>query len=459
MKFNPEIESGNIEYKLKIIPKDNDRLEELSSQLKWRLFEGNGIAKYYIGIGDDGKIIGINNNDYQLSINNLNKMCKIIDVNIKNIIDNIYNDKKYYIITIVQNNNILSFRTIFIGPSNSGKSTIIGNFIKNINDDGNGRSRKFVFNHKHEIYSGETSSVSIQTKIIKKNNICYNLNLIDTPGNKKYMKTILTSINKYNPNLIFLVIDPLNIKINELKLYLDIIKFHKISFKIILTKMDLYENYHKNYLLKNILNICNKEFDDENIKKIPFIEINNLNKNGYNKILNTMLKLKNNFVNHNNISIQICDILNIPNFKKIYTGFTYEKVNINDEIKLISPSINKNIKFNSIYFMDNPIEDIDKNNLITFTLNDNDFDNKSDLILTKNDIIKKKEIFIISEKEILNNQGICIFNNQYNLVKIIKIDNTKYKLINTDNSYFINLSGKIIIKTNDLFFFTHLINI
>ncbi len=68
----------------------------------------------------------------------------------------------YYIIKLTSEIlDIKTIRILFIGPTNSGKSTIVGNLSKKMQDDGNGKSRKYVFNHKHEIYSGETSSVSI----------------------------------------------------------------------------------------------------------------------------------------------------------------------------------------------------------------------------------------------------------------------------------------------------------
>ena len=68
-------------------------------------------------------------------------------------------------------------------------NVVISNLVNNISDDGNGKSRKLVFNHKHEIYSGRTSSISIEKKIIKKGKEKHCLNLIDTPGYNKYMKT------------------------------------------------------------------------------------------------------------------------------------------------------------------------------------------------------------------------------------------------------------------------------
>ena len=54
----PEIEEGNIEYKLKL---DNrNKIEKLATQMNWRLIEGYNMynkheAIYYLGITNDGK--------------------------------------------------------------------------------------------------------------------------------------------------------------------------------------------------------------------------------------------------------------------------------------------------------------------------------------------------------------------------------------------------------------------
>ena len=177
MFLPPEIESGNKEYKLKILDKSINKLEKLASQLKWRLQEGNGIAEYYIGVADNGDILGINKNDYLVSLKNLNKITKIINATIIKKQKKIINENICYYIINISNDlfDYKSIRIIFIGPTNSGKSTIIGNLSKKIKDDGNGKSRKYVFNHKHEIYSGETSSISLNNLILehkKKKNKC-----------------------------------------------------------------------------------------------------------------------------------------------------------------------------------------------------------------------------------------------------------------------------------------------
>ena len=78
MHLPPEIESGNIEYKLKIIPDNKHRLIRLATQLRWRCNEGRGMATYFIGISDIGEIVGIKATEYNSSIANLKKM---VDLN------------------------------------------------------------------------------------------------------------------------------------------------------------------------------------------------------------------------------------------------------------------------------------------------------------------------------------------------------------------------------------------
>ena len=78
MKLEPEVEYGNKEYKLKIINKENDRIEQLASQLKWRLNEGNGEALYYIGVNDDGSVIGLSGNELKETIMNIKKINNLI---------------------------------------------------------------------------------------------------------------------------------------------------------------------------------------------------------------------------------------------------------------------------------------------------------------------------------------------------------------------------------------------
>jgi GTPase len=49
-----EPENGNVEYKLKLQLLTMDRIDHLTTQLIWRLEEGDGIAFYQIGVMDSG---------------------------------------------------------------------------------------------------------------------------------------------------------------------------------------------------------------------------------------------------------------------------------------------------------------------------------------------------------------------------------------------------------------------
>jgi GTPase len=55
----PEVEEGNIEYKLKLSECSAERLEQLTTQLKWRLAEGHGEALYKLGVSDAGALVGL----------------------------------------------------------------------------------------------------------------------------------------------------------------------------------------------------------------------------------------------------------------------------------------------------------------------------------------------------------------------------------------------------------------
>ena len=70
--MEPENDYGNIEYKLKLLCKDDKRREELISQMAYRLNEGSGECIYILGIGDNGELIGIDDENYNLSLENIN---------------------------------------------------------------------------------------------------------------------------------------------------------------------------------------------------------------------------------------------------------------------------------------------------------------------------------------------------------------------------------------------------
>ncbi len=54
-----EDDEGKIEYKWKLINPNQDRIDHLTTQMNFRLREGNGEAIYFIGVEDNGNPIGL----------------------------------------------------------------------------------------------------------------------------------------------------------------------------------------------------------------------------------------------------------------------------------------------------------------------------------------------------------------------------------------------------------------
>lgn len=78
----PEPQVGNVEYKLMLNTNNAQRLQHLTTQMNWRLKEGQGIAFYEIGVGDDGQVIGLDDRQLQKSLHTLQKMAEQLDATV-----------------------------------------------------------------------------------------------------------------------------------------------------------------------------------------------------------------------------------------------------------------------------------------------------------------------------------------------------------------------------------------
>jgi elongation factor 1-alpha len=89
---------GNIEYKLKFINMTPEKISKYSTQLKFRVIEGGGNAVYFIGVRDNGTIIGLKKKNITYHKHIMNKMCSEIKCSIKNL--NTFNVKHNKVILI-----------------------------------------------------------------------------------------------------------------------------------------------------------------------------------------------------------------------------------------------------------------------------------------------------------------------------------------------------------------------
>ena len=95
-------DEGNREYKWKIIvedPKDKEKkTTKIASQMKFRLYEGDGKALYILGVTDDGDALGINEKDLHETLCVIDEATKRIKSDIVSV--KIYDKEGYYVCTI-----------------------------------------------------------------------------------------------------------------------------------------------------------------------------------------------------------------------------------------------------------------------------------------------------------------------------------------------------------------------
>ncbi len=191
--LDPEEDLGNNEYKYQLIGLTRDELESKITQLNFRLDEGCGEAIYNLGVTDNGCPLGITQDKLDETLENLTQMAEQLDARIQVInmtespisIYQKYNRELYakcfrvtpssltkedleakrYVAEVMvrrnhQDHNYMGLRIGVAGSADSGKTTCMGVLTRGVNDDGNGKARRSVFNYKHEIDSGQTSSVA-----------------------------------------------------------------------------------------------------------------------------------------------------------------------------------------------------------------------------------------------------------------------------------------------------------
>jgi GTPase len=89
---------GNREYKIKISELSPKKLEKRTTQCLFRIHEGDGQAQYFLGIADNGKIVGLTYEELCISIENIIKIVNNADADIYKVkvySNNFINTNKY----------------------------------------------------------------------------------------------------------------------------------------------------------------------------------------------------------------------------------------------------------------------------------------------------------------------------------------------------------------------------
>jgi GTPase len=306
-----EIEEGNVEYKLKINSNDY-RLTKLSSQMKWRLNEGKNkygkyIAKYIIGIQDNGQIGDQTEEMVNESIQNLNILITKCNATIL-LIDKVLINNGSMVSTIAEITIIKQLRDQFInemricalGLTGHGKTTSISHVCYDHRDSGCGSGKYIIMKHAHEHVAGVTSCITQEILGINENNVVnyktgfvntwekivdssrFIATLIDLPGSTKYIKTILSGLLSRQPHLCMIVFSLADcLSDTEIVIPQNFIMFVKlifdlhINFIFLLTKNDII--YDKNLNVYEILQEHLKFIAPFRIKKFDPVDYNNFN--------------------------------------------------------------------------------------------------------------------------------------------------------------------------------------
>jgi hypothetical protein len=247
--MEPEKYYGNIEYKRCILTTCQDRLYQLSTQLLFRLNEGNGSCYYYLGIEDDGSISDISKEELDMSLYNLKSIVNSINSDI----DNIETIDNYLKIKIVKNDIknqeiFKEIKVLLVGDTLTGKTTFLAFLVKNIVCK---NANLFLLNHKHELETGRNSSIIIHYYYYEYNGEKFRFVFFDTPGSDKYKKTTNRLIKKlkFDITLDF----NKNIKLIFNNDILEQILMNNYVFYIH-NKNKLLEYFFKNYFTRNVNN-------------------------------------------------------------------------------------------------------------------------------------------------------------------------------------------------------------
>jgi GTPase len=332
----PEDDNGNIEYKVIFSPKDNERKEKILSQMSYRIAEGNGEAFYKIGLDDDGTSIGITEKEYNDVIVLFEELTKKRNFSFKLISEEkVTEERKVYEFLVREKiNKYSNTKIVCMGNVDSGKSTLLGVLLSGENDDGRGRSRVNVFNFKHEMKSGKTSSVAqhilgydVTGKVVnytendeksfKKswneivNNSSKIITFFDLCGHEKYLKTTISGISSNFPDISFILIGA-NMGLNKMtKEHIFLTLALQIPFVIIITKIDICEDRKNVYeetrnkiksviknsgINRNAYDVKNEEdviFSSKNLNNfsiVPIFHVSNVTGKGIN-LLKTFLNI------------------------------------------------------------------------------------------------------------------------------------------------------------------------
>ena len=280
------------------------------------------------------------------------------------------------------------------GTVDSGKSSLVGVLTNGKKDNGRGSARLSVFNFKHEISSGRTSSVAQHilgfdskgnitnysegtykkgwTDIVKESSKI--ISFYDLCGHEKYLKTTIMGLSSSFPDLCFVLVGA-NMGISRItQEHIFLCVTLGIPFSIAITKIDICKD-RKNVLEKTIKQVnrllklpglrkvpykvstkediilCSKNIHTKSI--VPIFHVSNVTGEGIGKIknfLNLVSKIPRK-IEHNNIEYHVDTTFSVPGVGTVVGGqLTSGNIKVGDKL-LLGPNLGnyKEVQVKSIH--------------------------------------------------------------------------------------------------------------
>ncbi|AAZ10810.1 GTP-binding protein, putative [Trypanosoma equiperdum] len=250
-----EDDNGNVEYKWRLTGVSAGRLEHLITQMRFRVGEGNGQCLYELGVADDGTPRGLSAADYQESVETLLRMAKALGLDTTVLQEFAVQETPVplwcgEILVTQRQAKQQDCRVAFCGTTGSGKSTLMGVLLTGLRDDGVGSARQLIFNHKHEITTGKTSSIVTRVLPVTESRVeempfayrpesserpCRSITMIDLGGD--VTKQMLFGLMSRRPDFTGITI-AVDQSVNEIARYAQVCCAMKFPFFVVVTKID-----------------------------------------------------------------------------------------------------------------------------------------------------------------------------------------------------------------------------
>lgn len=123
-----EDDDGNTEYKLKLVDTTRERIQQLTTQMKFRIKEGQGEAFYKVGFEDNGNPLGLAPEDLRQSLNSL---CHIAgDLKVELLVQRVARGQQGLVAEVavreIREVGKFGIKLSLLGASGSGKSSLVG---------------------------------------------------------------------------------------------------------------------------------------------------------------------------------------------------------------------------------------------------------------------------------------------------------------------------------------------